>query len=91
MSNEEINAIMRRAEESVRRCLRRGAVNRITYVEETMIVRVGYFDADDVADLIEDVVSDRITYQVINSKGMKSTLRVGGKHEEIKEDVIKEN
>jgi len=81
MSSEEITKIVRLTEERIRRCLRKGAIQRITYVEETMIIRVGYFDAFDVADLLEDQIPSSITYQVINIKGMKSLLMVGCREE----------
>ena len=58
-----------------------GAIQKITYVEETMIIRIGYFDAFDVADLLEDQIPSSITYQVINISGMKSLLKVGGRVE----------
>ncbi len=81
MSSEEITKIVRLTEERIRRCLRKGAIQRITYVEETMIIRIGYFDAFDVADLLEDQIPSSVTYQVINIKGMKSLLMVGGREE----------
>jgi hypothetical protein len=81
MSSEEISRIVRLTEERIRKCLRKGTIQKITYVEETMIIRIGYFDAFDVADLLEDQIPSSITYQVINISGMKSLLKVGGRVE----------
>jgi len=83
MSSEEITKIVRLTEERIRLCLRKGAIRRITYVEETMIIRIGNFDAFDVADLLEDQIPSSITYQVVNIKGMKSLLMVGGREEKM--------
>ena len=81
MSSEEISKIVRLTEERIRKCLRKGAIRKITYVEETMIIRIGYFDSFDVADLLEDQIPSSITYQVINIQGMKSLLMIGGRDE----------
>jgi hypothetical protein len=48
-----------------------------------MIIRIGNFDAFDVADLLEDQIPSSITYQVVNIKGMKSLLMVGGREEKM--------